>query len=80
MNSKAISAINAETEQDREQLDLLRLPLGDPGSGMHRYGAAMYFHKRGKLNAEQLEAYRICCNLDFEDPERVIRSRKDPDD
>jgi hypothetical protein len=79
MNSKTVSAIHAETERDREQLDLLRLPLGDPGSGMHRYGAAMYFHKCGKLDAEQLEAYRICCNLDFEDPERVIRSRKDPD-
>lgn len=80
MITKTVSEIDAETDQDLWQLDLLRLPLGEPGSGMHRYGAAMYFHKRGKLDAEQLEAYRICCNLDFEDPERVIRSRKDPDD
>lgn len=76
MNDDKDSAIEAENEQDRKQLGLLRLPLGEPGSGMHRYGAAMYFHKQGKLDAELLEAYRICCNLDHEDPERVLRSRK----
>lgn len=80
MNNDICSAIEAENEQDRKQLGLLRLPLGEPGSGMHRYGAAMYFHKRGKLDAELLEAYRICCNLDFEDPERVVRSREHPDE
>lgn len=71
--------IKAETAEDREQFDILRLPLGEPGSGLSRYGAAMYFYRRGKLDADHLEAYRICCNLDFEDPEAVVRSRSDPD-
>lgn len=68
--------IEPETAEDREQLKLLHLPLGEPGSGMHRYGAAMHFYKRGKLSADQLEAYRICCNLDFEDPALVAHSRE----
>ncbi|MEM5491617.1 hypothetical protein [Hoeflea sp. AS16] len=67
--------IETETEEDKQQLALLTLPLGEPGSGMSRYGAAMYFYQRGKLDADRLEAYRICCNLDDEDPEAVIRSR-----
>ncbi|MBC7284407.1 hypothetical protein [Hoeflea sp.] len=71
--------IEPETAEDREQLELLRLPLGELGSGLARYGAAMYFFKRGKLDADQLEAYRMCCNLDFEDPAAVARSRLSPD-
>jgi len=62
--------------EDARQLQLLSLPRGAPNSGWHRYGAAMYFYQRGKLDAELLEAYRICCNLDFEDPEVVARSRR----
>ncbi|WP_291002377.1 hypothetical protein [Hoeflea sp.] len=72
--------IEAETPEDREQLALLRLPLGAPGSGMARYGAAMYFYRSGKLDADLLEAYRICCNLDSEDPDAVARSRRSPDE
>lgn len=68
--------IEAENPEDREQLNLLHLPLGEPGSGLYRYGAAMYFYRRGKLDAEMLEAYRICCNLDFEDTAAVARSRQ----
>lgn len=71
--------IEAETTEDREQLELLHLPLGEPGSGLTRYGAAMYFYKRGRLDADLLEAYRICCNLDAEDPDLVAQSRRDPD-
>ncbi|MDP2733713.1 MAG: hypothetical protein Q8O63_11490 [Hoeflea sp.] len=71
--------IEAENEEDREQLALLRLPLGQPGSGMTRYGAAMYFFQRGKISADRLEAYRICCNLDSEDPDLVAHSRRNPD-
>ncbi|OCW57999.1 hypothetical protein AWJ14_02300 [Hoeflea olei] len=71
--------IEPETAEDRAQLDLLRLPLGTPGSGIHRYGAAMHFYRRGLLDAETLEAYRICCNLDAEDPDAVLRSRRTPD-
>lgn len=71
--------IEPENAKDERQLQLLSLPLGTPGSGMHRYGAAMYFYQCGKLDAEQLEAYRICCNLDFEDPAAVARSRRSTD-
>lgn len=68
--------IEIDSSEDQEQLTLLRQPLGAPGSGMTRYGAAMHFFRRGKLDAELLEAYRICCNLDSEDPEAVARSRR----
>lgn len=68
--------IKAENQEDQRQLELLSLPLGVPASGWHRYGAAMYFFKRGKLDADRLEAYRMCCNLDSEDPETVFRSRQ----
>jgi len=68
--------IKAENEEDERQLKLLSLPLGAPNSGWHRYGAAMYFYQRGKLDADTLEAYRICCNLDFEDPAEVFHSRR----
>lgn len=71
--------IKTETEEDERQLKLLSLPLGALDSGWHRYGAAMYFYQHGKLNAEALEAYRICCNLDFEDPAAVARSRRTAD-
>ena len=67
--------IEAGNAEDQRQLQLLSLPLGAPNSGWHRYGAAMYFYQRGKLDAELLEAYRICCNLDSEDPVLVAHSR-----
>jgi len=68
--------IEPENAEDEQQLKLLNLPLGALDSGWHRYGAAMYFYQRDKLDAETLEAYRICCNLDFEDPELVAHSRR----
>ncbi len=71
--------IKAESAEEQRQLELLALPLGAPGSGWHRYGAAMYFYQQGKLDAETLEAYRICCNLDSEDPVAVARSRRTAD-
>ncbi|MCZ4289165.1 hypothetical protein [Hoeflea alexandrii] len=67
--------IKPETEEDKWQLALLTLPLGESGSGMVRYGAAMYFYHRGMLDTDTLEAHRICCNLDSEDPKAVVRSR-----
>ena len=70
--------IETNTSEDEEQLALLYLPLGQPGSGMTRYGAAMHFFKLGKLDADLLEAYRICCNLDSEDPQAVAVSRRSP--
>lgn len=42
---------------------------------MVRYGAAMHFHMTGRIGAELLEAYRICCKLDGEDPVAVWRAR-----
>lgn len=69
-------SIEADNAEDERQYKLLSLPLGTPGSGMHRYGAAMYFYQRGKLDTEVLESFRICCNLDSEDPEAVARSRR----
>ena len=42
-------------------------------SGIERYSAAMHFYQNGKLSAELLEIYRICCKLDHEDPIRVAR-------
>ncbi|MEP3439247.1 MAG: hypothetical protein ABJN75_21060 [Hoeflea sp.] len=71
--------IEPENADEERQLKLLLLPLGAPGSGMHRYGAAMFFYQCGKLDAEQLESYRICCNLDFEDPDAVALSRHPAD-
>lgn len=38
----------------------------------------MYFHQSGKLDADTLEAYRICCNLYFENPTAVASSRETP--
>lgn len=58
-------------EEDRRQVALLRLPLGGKGSGMTRYAAAMHFHRAGLISADLLEAYRICCKLDDEDPEAL---------
>ena len=66
-------------DEDRRQYSLLKTPLGKPGSGMARYGAAMYFHRSGRMTPELLEAYRICCKLDHEDVQDVLASRVLPD-
>lgn len=71
-----IPPMKSESAEDERQLALLHSPLGAPGSGWHRYGAAMYFYQHGKLDAERLETYRICCNLESEDPAVVARSRR----
>ncbi|MEM7177890.1 MAG: hypothetical protein AAF503_09305 [Pseudomonadota bacterium] len=57
---------------DREEWENLRRPLGEPGSGLIRYGAAMYLRQRGLLDDISLERYRICCRLDAEDPDMVV--------
>ncbi|MDG4903588.1 MULTISPECIES: hypothetical protein [unclassified Mesorhizobium] len=44
-------------------------------SGRTRYAAAMFFFKRGEMDAETLEVYRICARLDHEDPLPIIRDR-----
>lgn len=51
-----------------DPLHLIRTPLGQPGSGRVRYGAAMALHARGQLSEAALEVYRICSPLDSQDP------------
>ena len=64
-----------EIDEDAEQWALVNTPLGEPWSGRTRYAAAMYFHKKGDMSAEALEAYRICARLDDQDPLSIIRDR-----
>lgn len=61
--------MNAMT--DREAWEALALPLGEPGSGLERYAAAMHLRQRGMLDDATLERFRICCRLDHEDQARV---------
>ena len=57
--------------EDR-QLALLNTPLGQPGSGRLRYGAAMYFHQQGRLDARTLEAFRMAAASDADDVRMVM--------
>jgi hypothetical protein len=59
-------------DQDRQEFAHLHAPLGEPGSGRVRYAAAMYFHGRGLLTDEHLEAYRICAKDDHADPHLLM--------
>lgn len=54
---------------------MLATPLAEPGSGRHRYGAAMTLYNAGLIGHEVLEVYRICANLDAEDPAAIIAAR-----
>lgn len=65
--------IACETIEDETQMRLLNTDPGPARSGIERYSAAMHFDQNGKLSAELLETYRICCKLDHEDPIRVVR-------
>lgn len=58
-----------------EQWRLVNTPLGEEWSGRARYAAAMFFHKRGEMDAGTLEVYRICARIDREDPLPIIRDR-----
>lgn len=58
-----------------ENLAIVRTPLGEPWSGRTRYAAAMSLYKRGLMNAETLEVYRLCSRLDHQDPLSLIRQR-----
>ena len=75
----SLHSAELHSEEDRRQYSLLTTPLGKPGSGMVRYGAAMHFHRSGRMKPEMLEAYRICCKLDHEDVQDVMASRVLPD-
>ncbi|CAG1013585.1 MAG: hypothetical protein F9K19_17780 [Rhizobiaceae bacterium] len=62
-------------EETAEQWALVNTPLGEPWSGRTRYAAAMFFYKRGLMDAPTLEVYRICSRLDHQDPLPIIRER-----
>ncbi len=62
------SFTDTEYQEALEQFAYLETPVGEPGSGRMRYGAAMYFYLRGMIGPELLEIYRICSKLDNEAP------------
>lgn len=53
----------------------LHAPLGQPGSGRVRYGAAMELWRRGLISAEVLEVYRIAAAHDGRDPVASLQER-----
>lgn len=56
-------------------LNLLHTPLGIPGSGRVRYGAAMELYRRGMISEAQLDAYREASPFDGRDPARMLEDR-----
>lgn len=54
---------------------LLYSPLGQPGSGRVRYGAAMALFQADALSESVLEVYRICSVLDHQDPAPILAER-----
>lgn len=52
---------------------LLVTPLGQPGSGRVRYGAAMALHCAGEISDAALEVYRVCSARDLQDPTVVLQ-------
>jgi hypothetical protein len=61
--------------QMSDPLHLVHTPLGEPGSGRVRYGAAMALHAKGLIPEAALEIYRICSPLDAQDPAPLLRER-----
>jgi Dimethlysulfonioproprionate lyase len=58
-----------------DPLTLLYAPLGEPGSGRVRYGAAMALWRDGRIGAEVLEVYRVASAHDARDPLVILRER-----
>lgn len=58
-----------------ESLHLLHAPLGLPGSGRVRYGAAMELFRLGILSEAQLDAYREASPFDGRDPALLLSAR-----
>lgn len=58
-----------------DAIHLIHTPVGQPGSGRVRYGAAMALHARGQLSEAALEVYRICSPLDAQDPAPLLAER-----
>jgi len=63
------------TPDDQAALAALVTPCGIPGSGRVRYGAAMYFNRKGELSDQALEVYRILSPRDGEDPAALLKAR-----
>jgi hypothetical protein len=51
-----------------QQIEFLRMPVGEPGSGVVRYAAAMHFYQSHLMTDEVLEVFRICAPDDNRDP------------
>lgn len=49
------------------QLRLLRSPVGERGSGLVRYAAAMFFYRHNMMDAGALEVYRAFAKEDTAD-------------
>lgn len=60
---------SAAMTDDRDMIDA---PLGQPGSGRVRYGAAMALWRDGLISAEVLEVYRVTAAHDHRDPAQVL--------
>jgi hypothetical protein len=58
-----------------DAIELLHTPLGLPGSGRVRYGAAMELFQQGVLSEAQLDAYREASPFDGRDPGLLLRAR-----
>lgn len=58
-----------------EQLEHLHAPLGVPGSGRVRYGAAMAFWRAGLISEAQLDVYRDASPHDARDPAEMLAER-----
>lgn len=58
-----------------DALHLLHAPLGAPGSGRVRYGAAMELFRLGVLSEAQLDAYREASPFDGRDPAVLLSDR-----
>lgn len=54
----------------------VHIPLGLPGSGRHRYAAAMTLYQAGVISEAVLEVYRICSPLDAQDPVSLLLERR----
>ena len=61
-----------------DALALLHAPLGVPGSGRVRYGAAMALWRAGDISAEVLEVYRVAAAHDGRDPLVTLREHRLP--
>jgi hypothetical protein len=54
---------------------LIHEPLGLPGSGRVRYGAAMALYQAGLISPGELEVYREAAAFDARDPAVMLAER-----